>query len=391
MQEWDVESLRRQFPQTASVVYLNTGTIGLCPVPVVEALLEQTRAFEIAGQLGWGRAEAAMNEARDRLAARLGARADDLVLTRNASDGTNMVATGIDWRPGDEVLLSAEEHPSMELPWHYQQQLGRIRLRRFPVFQEPERTLAAVADALTPRTRLVATSHVFSHSGNRAPVGPSTTGHPALAALCRERGVLLHLDGAQAVGQFPIDLSALGADFYAGNCHKWLLGPKGTGFLYLRPGSTARLRPVHVGAGSAARFTPEEGLTLQESARRFEYATRDFAKYGALVPLLDWWEALGPDRVQQHVQRLTERLRQRLREIPGLRLHTAEAWEHSSAMTTFSLPDRTGHEIHAYLWERHGILTRTVDEWQAIRISTAVYNTADEIDQLIEALDEFGR
>src|SRR5713101_4977900 len=185
MQEWDVESLRRQFPQTASVVYLNTGTVGLCPLPVVEALLEQTRAFEVAGQLGWGSAEAAMNEARDRLAARLGARADDLVLTRNASDGTNLVATGIDWRPGDEVLLSAEEHPSMELPWHYQQQLGRIRLRRFPVFPEPERTLVAVADALTPRTRLVATSHVFSHSGNRAPVRPSRTGHPALAALCR--------------------------------------------------------------------------------------------------------------------------------------------------------------------------------------------------------------
>src|SRR5712692_543798 len=331
MQDWDVESVRRQFPQTASVVYLNTGTVGLCPLPVVEALLEQTRAFEGAGQLGWGRAEAAMNEARDRLAARLGVRADDLVLTRNASDGTNMVATGIDWRPGDEVLLSAEEHPSMELPWHYQQQLGRIRLRRFPVFQEPERTLAAVEDALTPRTCLVATSHVFSHSGNRAPAA-------AIAALCRERGVLLHLDGAQAVGQFPVDLTALGADFYAGNCHKWLLGPKGTGFLYLRPESPAPLRPVHVGAGSAARFTPEEGLTLHESARRFEYATRDFAKYGALVPLLDWWDARGPDRAQSSMQRLTESLRRRLREIPGLRLHTADAWEHSSAMTTFSLP-----------------------------------------------------
>src|SRR5947209_14069901 len=105
MEEWDVESLRRQFPQTTSVVYLNTGTVGLCPLPVVEALLDQTRAFEMAGQLGWGPAETAMNAARARLAARLGARADDLVLTRNATDGTNMVATGIDWRPGDEVLL----------------------------------------------------------------------------------------------------------------------------------------------------------------------------------------------------------------------------------------------------------------------------------------------
>jgi selenocysteine lyase/cysteine desulfurase len=384
MREWDVESLRGQFPQTASVVYLNTGTVGLCPLPVVEALLEQTRAFEIAGQLGWGPAEAAMNAARDRLAVRLGARAADLVLTRNASDGTNMVATGIDWRPGDEVLLSGEEHPSMELPWHYQQQLGRLRLHRFPVFKEPERTLAAVAQALTPRTRLVATSHVFSHSGNRAPVA-------ALAALCRERGVLLHLDGAQSVGQFSVDLTALGVDFYAGNCHKWLLGPKGTGFLYLCPESLARLRPAHVGAGSAARFTPEEGLTLHESAHRFEYATRDFAKYGALVPLLDWWDALGPDRALEYMKGLTERLRQQLREIPGLRLHTADEWEHSSAMTTFSLPDRPAQEIQAFLWERHRILTRTVNEWEAIRLSTAIYNTPKEIDQFLAALDRFAR
>jgi selenocysteine lyase/cysteine desulfurase len=381
MHDWNITALRRQFPQTESFIYLNTGTVGLCPLPVVEALLEQTRAFEIAGQIGWGPADAAMNAARARLAACMGAGADDLVLTRNATDGTNMVATGIDWHPGDEVLLSAEEHPSMELPWHYQQQLGRIRLRRFPVFKEPDRTLAAVGDALTSRTRLVASSHVFSHSGNRAPA-------EALAALCRERGTLLHLDGAQAAGQFPLDLGRIGADFYAGNCHKWLLGPKGTGFLYLRPDSLTPLRPVHVGAGSAAHFTPEEGLTLHESARRFEYATRDFAKYGALVPLLDWWDDLGRDRAAAYLRGLTSRLRQRLSEIPGLYLHTADAWECSSAMTTFSLPGRTCQELFTFLMDRHRILTRTVHEWEAIRVSTAIYTTSEEIDRLISALRE---
>jgi cysteine desulfurase / selenocysteine lyase len=379
---WDEASVRRQFPQSEAVAYLNTGTVGLCPLPVVDALIERTRAFETSGLLGWGPAETAMNDARTRLAELLGARADDLVLTRNATDGTNMVATGIDWRPGDEVLLSAEEHPSMELPWHYLQQLGRIRLRRFPVYLEPDRTLEAVAGALTSRTRLVATSHVFSHSGNRAPAA-------ALAALCRERGILFHLDGAQSVGQFPIDLSALGADFYAGNCHKWLLGPKGTGFLYLRPGSDPPLRPLHVGAGSTAAFTRGEGLTLHESAHRFEYATRDFAKYAALGSLLDWWEALGWERGREQMRRLTARLKGRLREVPGLRLHTADAWEHSSAMTTFSLPGRTCHEVGTFLWEQHRILTRPVGEWEATRISTAVYNTLAEVDQVIDALQEF--
>jgi cysteine desulfurase / selenocysteine lyase len=376
---WTEASIRAQFPQAEEIVYLNTGTIGLCPLPVVDALLEQVRAFEIAGQLGWGPAEAAMNDARARLAAFLGADREELVLTRNASDGTNLVATGIDWRPGDEVLLSAEEHPSMELPWHYMQQQGRIRLHRFPVFVGPDRTFAAVEAALTPRTRLVATSHVFSHSGNRAPIA-------ALAALCHGRGILLHVDGAQAAGQFPLDLGALGADFYAGNCHKWLLGPKGTGFLYLRPDSVPSLQPTHVGAGSVARFTPADGLTLHCNAHRFEYATRDFGKYAALGPLLDWWEATDPQHAQRHMRALTDALRHRLQEIPGLVLHTASDYDDSSSMTTFSLTGRTAHEVGTFLWEQHRILTRPVGEWEATRISLAVYNSFEEVDRLSEVL-----
>jgi selenocysteine lyase/cysteine desulfurase len=148
------------------------------------------------------------------------------------------------------------------------------------------------------------------------------------------------------------------------------------------------LRPVHVGAGSALRFSPEEGLTLHESARRFEYATRDFAKYAALAPLLDWWDSLDSGRAQQHMQNLTDDLRRRLAQIPGLCLHTAEDWSHSSAMTTFSLPGHASNDLYSFLWERHRIITRTVPEWEAIRVSTAVYNTPDEIDQLAEALEQ---
>jgi selenocysteine lyase/cysteine desulfurase len=377
--------LRDQFPQTREVIYLNTGTVGLCPLPVVEALLERTRAFEVAGQLGWGPAEAAMNEGRARLAAWLGAAPDDLVLTRNATDGTNLVTAGIDWRAWEgssgppEVLLSGEEHPSMELPWHYLRQQGRIRLNRFSVSADPAATLAAAEAALTPRTRLLATSHVFSHSGNRAPA-------EALVALCRARGVLLHLDGAQSVGQFPLHLTALGADFYTGNCHKWLLGPKGTGFLYVRPESREHLRPVFVGAGSAASFSPAAGLTFPESGRRFEYATRDFAKYAALAPLMAWWEQIGALAAEARLRELSAYTRQRLAEVPGLTFHTAPAWEDSSAMVTFSLAGHTTAELTTYLWEQYHALTRPVSEWEAIRLSTALFNTPEEIDRVVEAL-----
>jgi selenocysteine lyase/cysteine desulfurase len=335
-----------------------------------------------------------MEEGRSRLAARLGAEASDITFTGNATDGTNLVAWGIDWQPDPgsgalpEVLLSGEEHPSMELPWHYLQQLGRIRLNRFAVSADPEETLAAATAAITPRTRLLATSHVFSHSGNRAPV-------EALVRLCRERGIRVHLDGAQSVGQFQIDLAALGADFYTGNCHKWLLGPKGTGFLYIRPESREAIRPISVGAGSASRFAPPPEdpsgpprLTFPESARRFEYGTRDFAKYAALVALMEWWDALGEEAAEARLRELSRCLRARLQEVPGLKFHTNPAWEHASAMVTISLPGRTCHEVVSHLWEKHRILTRPVGEWEATRLSTALYNTEAEIDQVVAALKE---
>jgi selenocysteine lyase/cysteine desulfurase len=387
----NVLDLRDQFPYAREIVYFNTGTVGLCPLPVVEALLEQTRALEIQGQSGWGPAAAVMEEARARLAVRLGTTPESLTFTQNATDGTNYVAAGIDWQPEEcggppEVLLSGEEHPSMELPWHYLQQLGRIRLNRFRVSADPEETLAAAERALTPRTRLLATSHVFSHSGNRAPV-------ERLAALCRERGVLLHLDGAQSVGQFGLDLMKLGADFYTANCHKWLLGPKGTGFLYVRPESRDRLRPVFVGAGSASHFAPapEEPtgpprLSFPESERRFEYGTRDFARYAALVALMDWWDSLGQEAAEARLRELSGHLRARLLEVPGIRFHTNPAWEHASAMTTLSLPGKTASELCTRLWEEHRILTRHVGEWEATRLSTALYNTEEEIDRTVTAL-----
>jgi selenocysteine lyase/cysteine desulfurase len=381
---WDESELRRQFPFTRDTIYLNTGTVGLCPMPVVDALLEWTRAAETTGQQGWGDAEGEMNRARARLAAWLGARSDEIVFTRNATDGTNLVTNGIDWQPGDEVLLSAEEHPSMELPWHYLQQQGRVRLRRFPVSRDPRQTLAAVEAGLTRRARLVATSHVFSHSGNRSPA-------EALARLCRSRGVMLHLDGAQAVGQFRLDLSTIGADFYTGNCHKWLLGPKGTGFLYVRSDRLDSLRPFFVGAGSASGFCPVQGLTFPTTSRRFEFATRDFARYAALNPLLDWWEATGADRIECHARGLAAALRHRLAQIPGLVFHTAAEWDDSSAMTTFSLPGRTTQEVMGCLWDRHRIQTRGVHEWEAVRVSTAVYNQMEEIDRLVSTLDDLTR
>jgi len=389
----DIHVIRQEFPLVNEVVYLNTGTVGISPKPVVEQVLKTVEQFEVQGQTAWGELEAGMNESRKRLATLLGASPLEIAFTRNATDGVNLVTNGIAWRQGDEVLLSDQEHPAMLFPWTYLQQRGYITLRRFEIEVNPEKTLANIRKSLTPQTRLLATSHVTSQAGIRVP-------GKEICALCKEHEVLVLLDGAQAVGQFPIDLKAIGCDFYTGNLHKWLLGPKGTGFFYVtqeflsdtsssmsQGGRENSLQPTWVGAGSGG-FDAQKGLLPSPSAQRFEYGTRDFGKYAGFSAILDWFEALGWQNVEEHMRELSSFLKTELKRIPKVHLFTPNQWELSSAMTTFALPGISCNEISKRLWELHRVLVRTVGEFDAVRISTAVFNTKDEVELLLRLIRE---
>ncbi len=388
----DIHTIRQDFPLVSEVVYLNTGTVGISPKPVVEQVLKAIERFEVRGQTAWRESEAGMNESRKSLATLLGVSPLEIAFTRNATDGVNLVTNGIAWHQGDEVLLSDQEHPAMLFPWTYLQQRGYITLKRFELDMNAEKTLFNIREALTPQTRLLATSHVTSQAGIRVP-------GKEICALCKKRGVLVLLDGAQAVGQFPIDLKTIGCDFYTGNLHKWLLGPKGTGFFYVtqellsdteeasQAGKVNSIQPTWVGAGSGG-FDAQKGLLPPPSAQRFEYGTRDFGKYAGISPLLDWFEALGWQNVEEHIRELSSFLKTELTKIPKVRLFTPNQWELSSAMTTFALSGISCNELSKRLWESHQVLVRTVGEFDAVRISTAVFNTGEEVELLLRLIRE---
>lgn len=388
----DIHAIRQDFPLVSEVVYLNTGTVGISPKPVVEQVLKAVECFEVRGQTAWGESEAGMNESRKSLATLLGVSPLEIAFTRNATDGVNLVTNGIAWHQSDEVLLSDQEHPAMLFPWTYLQQRGYITLKRFELDMNSEKTLFNIREALTPQTRLLATSHVTSQAGIRVP-------GKEICALCKEHGVLVLLDGAQAVGQFPINLKTIGCDFYTGNLHKWLLGPKGTGFFYVtqellsdteeasQAGKVNSIQPTWVGAGSGG-FDAQKGLLPSPSAQRFEYGTRDFGKYAGVSPLLDWFEALGWQNVEEHIRELSSFLKTELKKIPQVRLFTPNQWELSSAMTTFALSGISCNELSKRLWESHQVLVRTVGEFDAVRISTAVFNTGEEVELLLRLIRE---
>lgn len=379
----DWPAVRSAFAGVRDVVYLNTGTVGIRPEPVVDRLLAATAQLEAGGVAAYGELPREADRARAGIAAVTGAEPDEIGLCGNATDAVNWVTAGLAWREGDEVLLSSQEHPAMLWPWTYLRQRVGVVLRRFPVTHDADAMLESVRRLLTPRTRVIATSHVSSETGTRVPVRE-------LAAFAASHGVLTMIDGAQAVGNIPVDVRELGCDFYAANGHKWLCGPNGTGFLWAPLDRMAMLWPAHVGAGSAARFDEGTGLELHPGGKRFEFGTRDYARWAGMKAALDWLEGLGGVATTERREReLASYVRREVRKRAGWVLHTPEAWEHSSALTTFSIPGHGPRELHDCLGQREPrILTRVVSPFDALRISTHYYNDESDVERLLGALDE---
>ncbi len=380
----DLAAIRAAHPALAQCIYLNTGTYGLTPTPVSERLLSLTRRFEEEGVVAYADLTAQLEAVRERVAACLGASPDEIAFTRNATDGVNLVTAGLDWRPGDEVVLSDQEHPAMDYPWSFLAQTRGVRVVLFQVDPDPRRTLANVERALSPRTRVVAASHVSCQTGIRLPVAE-------ICALARAHGALSLIDGAQAFGMIPVDVRAIGCDFYTTNGHKWLCGPKGTGFFYIRRDLLDQVRPAHVGAGSASQFTADRRLVLQPSARRYEFGSRALATHVAVGAALDWFDQIGWEAISQRVRALATLLKERLQTVPGLVLHTPCDWAAASGLTSFSLPGLEAAGLQRRLWEEHRIVSRLVSERNALRLSTHYFNTEEEIERTVAVLHQLAR
>ena len=375
----DLVAIRKELPVLERCVYLNTGTAGLTAKPVLARLLEEVTVFEEEGEVIYHAMQDRMEKGRARIASYMGVGDDELTFTRNATDGINLVVWGLPWHDGDEVLVSDQEHPSMHNPWFHLQYSGGPRIKLFAVDVDPEVTLGNARARMTPRTRLLACSHVSCETGTRNPV-------KELAALATEHGAFSLIDGAQALGQFPVDVSSLGCDFYVGNGHKWLHGPKGTGFLYVRRDRWEDLRAMHVGSSSFDRPTDVNEMRLVQSAKRYESGTRSYGTYAALPAALDWLEGLGWDRIERRLAQLAGYLKERLTELPGATLLSPGSWERSSALVTFSMEGLQPVAMQEELWHRAKIRSRIFPFRPVLRVSTAYFNTEDEIDFLIATL-----
>lgn len=376
------ERVREAYPVLKDVVYLNVGTYGLMPEPALAQFQAIQAEFERRGVASDGTFGRKTEETRQRVAALMGASADEIAFTRNATDGINLVLAGLDWRPGDEVITTDEEHEAVNHPLLYLQNTKGLIARRLQVSPEAEVMTARLEQALTERSRLVVMSYVSCESGTRLPA-------QAISQWARQHGLLCLLDGAQVSGVFPLDVREVGCDFYTSNGHKWLSGPKGTGFFYGRLDKLTALSPAHVGAGSLERVDIQAGVAeLFATGQRFEFGTRAWPLQAGLGPSLDWFESLGWENVYSHIVALSGYLKDCILERSFLRLLTPLPFEASSGLTTFVVEGHDAGQVSQALREKWTIYVRVIPHYNAIRISTAHFNIPEDLDRLMLALEQ---
>ena len=282
------------------------------------------------------------------------------------------------------MIFESHAHPGGSFPWLLQAQRRGVAVRVFePDTASAQGNLERIQALVTNRTRVVQVSHVTAPTGIVMPVRE-------MAAFCRARGIWFHIDGAQTAGMFPFSLHEIGCDSYATSGHKWWGAPRETGVLMVRRDRQDEVTPPLIGAYSAELDALPGTLTLTPNAGRYEYGTRDVAKAMGLAGAIRWQNEVGRERIAAHGRDLVARLRAGLASVPDIEILTPSAPGLSASMLTLRSPRVGYNKLFNRLWSKHHMRCRPVSEQglNALRVSCHLFNSAAEIDRLLEAIDD---
>ncbi len=378
--------LARHFLLDPSVAFLNHGSYGACPRPVMEEYRRWQERLEAQPVAFMDPAHLSIRfaEVRQALGAEIGADPDDLVWVTNATAGLNVVARSLDLAPGDEILTTDHEYAALSKTWAFVAartgaKILPVRLPA-PLAEEAEFT-AALRAGFTPRTRVLFLSHVTSATALVLPIG-------RIVEEARTHGITTVIDGAHAPGHIALDVTAVGADYYVGNCHKWLMAPKGNAFLHARRNGQDRLVPSVISHGWTDAGDDPGPFGGTAFLDRFQFqGTRDPAGWLSVPAALRFRKDMNWSKVSQRCHALAWQIADRVVEFTGLKpLATPET--SAPQMIALPLPDCDTVALHRELLARHAVEIPCY-RWQDrcfLRISVQGYNSSADGDRLLAGL-----
>jgi len=371
--------LRKQFLIPSDEIYLNNGTVGSSPAPVLRAIFDgytQTEKMDQADPEDypiWG--YAAWNQFRDPLAAFVGCKRDEIALVRNATEANSYIANGIEMNAGDEVLMTDQEHPGGLQPW-------RLRAKRYGVViktvtlpkpvKDASQVLNLFNDAITPRTRVIFFSHITTVTGVVLPA-------KELCTLARSKNILSAVDGAHVTGMMRLNLHDLGCDMYSSSPHKWLQATKGSGFLYVRD---------EVIDGMWNTIATEGWDEPELRAERFQrIGSSNVPALWGLLAAIKLANDIGMERIERRHRELCDYI------LAQMIKRGAESWTSADpalrcAIATVNVPPFNRMEMENWMWRTHKIRIRG-GEPSKLRLSTPYYLQKQDIDRFLETFDEF--
>jgi len=369
--------IQQAFTLDRTIINLNNGYT--CPSPrVVHEALK--RYLDMSNQAPihymWNLLEPNVETVRRNLAAEAGCDAEELAITRNASEGLQIAQLGIDLHPGDEVLTTNQDYGRMLDTWEQRVLRDKIKLTKisFPV---PTTNVAELKDrferAITPKTKVIHFCHITNLTGQLFPVRD-------IARMARSRGIQTIVDGAHAFAHFPFKLRDLEVDYYGTSLHKWLLAPVGTGFLYVRRENIEKLWAL----------TPPPASKMKDIRKFEEVGTHPAANHNAIAEALAFHQAIGIERKSARLRYLTDRFATRLEKHPRVKILSSRLPDQAWGLANVSLEGVDVSKAYDFLWTKYRIITAAIKhaEYQGLRVTPNVYTTLEELDTFSTAIED---
>lgn len=372
---WDAVS--KHFLFQDDLIMMNNGTLGPMPEPVFNALMKYFKVQATNPYDCYNFFPSLKGEVRNKLAYFIGASPDEVAINRNTTEGMNLIAGGLDLKEGDEVIITTMEHPAGYHPWKMKEKRHGIKVIEVPIGAPPKNVdeiISAFEKQITERTKVISISHTVFITGLIFPL-------KEISELAHSRNILVAADSAHGFGMLSLNVKELGIDLWASSPYKWGGAPTGCGVLYVKKEAQDKIWPT----------IASSGWDNPDSASRFEtLGQRADPLFFALSEAMNFQNSIGRDRIERRIKALSKHLKDGLKTIPGVRLHTSMDPYLSAGLTAFSVEGVEPETIVNYLHEKYNLVIRTIgrdrDNTRGVRVSTHIYINTKHVDMVLEGV-----